>query len=139
MRTRPLNFLPTCLVTALVLSGPGCGSKKPDYSVSGQMENLKHEDPDLRSTAATVLGNYGVEAKEAVPGLIELLKDPDKHVRRSAVYALARFGRDATDALPALKEALKDPDLKVREGAAYAIKEIQNPTPKPKSEKKKGK
>jgi HEAT repeat protein len=118
-----------------MISFAGCSRKKPDYSVAGQMKALKDDDPDVRNTAATVLGRYGAEAKEAVPALVESLKDKDKHVRRSAAYSLARFGRDANDAIPALKESLQDEDPKVREAAAYAIKEIQNPHPKPKSEK----
>jgi HEAT repeat protein len=138
MRTRLLIVPAVCVAAALAVCTTGCG-KKQDYSVSGQMDALTHEDPDVRSTAATVLGKYGADAKEAVPGLVALLKDKDKHVRRSAAYALARFGKDASDAIPGLKEALRDEDPKVREAATYALKEIQNPRSKKQSDKKENK
>ena len=139
MRTRLLIVLAVCVVIVLTVYLIG-GHKKPDYSVSSQMKALTDDNPDVRSTAATVLGQYGPEAKEAVPALIAALKDKDKHVRRSAAYALARIGTDASEAIPSLREALKDPDPKLREAVAYAIKEIQNPTTKhaDKKGKKKG-
>jgi HEAT repeat protein len=135
MRTRLLIVPAVCVAVVLTVCTAGCG-KKPDYSVTGQNNALTDEDPDVRSTAATVLGQYGAEAKEAVPGLVAALKDKDKHVRRSAAYALARIGQDARDAIPGLKEALRDEDPKVREAAAHALKEIQNPRPKKQSGKK---
>src|SRR5215207_8890844 len=127
MRTRILIALAACAAAALTVRVVGCGHKKPDYSVAAQTQSLTDDNPDVRETAATVLGKYGTEAKEAVPALAAALKDKDKHVRRSAAYALARIGRDASDAIPSLKEALNDPDPKLREAAAYALKEIQNP------------
>jgi HEAT repeat protein len=113
----------------------GC-SKKQDYSVPGLIKSLQDKDADIRCTAATVLGKYGAEAKEAVPALIGALKDEDKYVRMAAAYSLARMGRDAQEALPALKEVSRDKEPKVREAAAYALKEIQNPTPKKPKPKK---
>ena len=136
MRTRLLIVLAVCVAIVLAIYLIGCGRKKPDYSVSSQTKALADDNPDVRSTAATVLGTYGPEARDAVPALVAALQDKDKHVRRSAAYALARIGPDARDAIPSLKEALKDPDPKLREAAAYAIKEIQNPTPKKHSDKK---
>jgi HEAT repeat protein len=127
----------TSILICLAVLAAGCGSKQQDYSVQGQIEGLKHKDPDIRSTAATVLGKYGAEAKEAVPALTATLKDEDKHVREAAAYALAGIGRDAREALPALKEALKDRDPQVRAAAAHAVKAIQNPGVTQQSKKKK--
>jgi HEAT repeat protein len=127
----------TPILVCLAILVAGCGTKQ-DYSVPGLIKSLADKDPDVRCTAATVLGKYAPEATEAVPALTAALKDEDKHVRKAAAYSLARFGRDAKDAIPALKETLRDKDPKVHEAAAYAIKEIQNPSPTQTSQKKKG-
>jgi HEAT repeat protein len=127
----------TFILVCLAVLAAGCGRKKGDYSVPAMTRSLTDKDPDVRSTAATVLGKYGPEAREAVPALTAALKDDDKDVRRATAYALARIGRDARDAIPSLKETLRDKDPKVREAAAYALKEIQNPSPKQQSHKKK--
>jgi HEAT repeat protein len=126
----------TLILVCLAVFVSGCGSKKQDYSVPGLIKSLTHKDPDVRSTAATGLAKYGPQAPEAVPALTAALKDEDKHVRRAVIYALAAIGRDARDAIPGLKETLKDKDPKVREAAAFALKEIQNPSPKRQSHKK---
>lgn len=129
----------TPILVCLAVLAAGCGSKKRDYSVPAMIKSLTDKDPEVRSTAATVLGKYGPQAREAVPALIAALRDDDKHVRKATVYALAKIGRDARDAIPTLKETLRDKEPKVREAAAYALKEIQNPSPKQPSNKKKEK
>ena len=81
------------------------------------IQDLKYETPDVRSTAAEVLGYNG--DKSAIPALIEELKDRDKTVRWHAVRALEVIG--AKSAVPALIEALKDSDKTVRWRAASAL------------------
>ena len=119
------------------VTGCDLSDKAIDYARQGQIKALQDKDPDVRCTAATVLGKYGPEAKEAVPALTAALKDEDKHVREAVAYALGRIGPDARDAIPSLKETLKDKNAPVRQAAAYALKEIQHPTPKKPADKKK--
>ena len=112
------------LVVALVLVG--CGKKEKSYSVQSMMTDLKDTNSGVRYTAAEVLGNYGPEAKDAVPLLIGALKDEDKYVRMRAAYSLAEMGPEAETAIPALKEASRDKEKLVREAAVYAVKQLQS-------------
>jgi HEAT repeat protein len=89
---------------------------------------LKHQDGNVRSGAASVLGEIGPAAKDAVPDLIEALKDRD--MRPIAVGALGRIGPAAKDAVPALIEALKDQHFIVCNAAAKALEQIRLQKPK---------
>ena len=109
--------------------GRGKGDK-PDYSVTGLVAQLKDKDPNMRYSAARSLGQYGAEAKPAVPALVEALKDENAMVRSGAAYALGDIGPDATDAVPALNQAANDPSKDVRDAVAYALKRIQAPPKK---------
>jgi hypothetical protein len=120
----------TLVAVLLPLCSTGCRGKKIDYSVSGLILALKDKDPDVRCTAATNLGKYGAEAREAVPALTEALADQDKHVRVAAAYSLGRIGPAATDAVPALREAVKDKDQRLQQAATHALQQILDPKPK---------
>ena len=91
----------------------------------------EYKDPNRRYWAARSLGQFGPQAKAAVPDLIEALRDEDKMVRMGAGYALAEIGADAADAVPALREAARDPENEVRDAAQYALKQIQKKGKKP--------
>lgn len=81
---------------------------------------LRDPDPNVRSTAANVLGELGQPAAGAIPELVRLLDDrgretwsrsPDVggtswEVRVHAVMVLGKFGAPAAVALPALKRML---------------------------------
>ncbi len=81
------------------------------------MESLASEDPDVRESAATALGNIGY------PGfgdaLTNALQDPATKVRAAAAGALAKLGDPA--GLPSLLEMLSDADLDVRAKAAEGL------------------
>src|SRR5690242_2171376 len=65
---------------------------------------LKDSDAEVRSTAATAIGNLGTLAVPAVPDLIaQLEKDPGKEARETAARALGRIGQAA----PAERRALE--------------------------------
>ncbi len=55
------------------------------------------------------LGEFGPEAKPAIPALVELLKDKSADVRGAAAVALERIGPEAATAAVALAELLKEP------------------------------
>ncbi len=113
------------LLAGLLVAAVGCGdSRKVDHSVPSLVKTLKEDkDPNMRYYAAQSLGQFGPEAKTAVPDLIEALKDESKMVRMGAAYALGEIG--STEAVPALQEAARDAEKEVRDAAAFAIKQIK--------------
>jgi HEAT repeat protein len=91
------------------------------------IEALKDRDGDVRRWAMELLGEFGPEAREAVPALIQLLKSPVD--QEWAMGILGRIGPDARDAVPALTEVLlKHPNAGVRKIASDALGKI---TPEP--------
>jgi HEAT repeat protein len=122
-----LRALSPVLLSGVVLAAAGCGNpKKIDYSVPALVKTLKGDkNADMRYWAAQSLGQYGPEARAAIPDLIGALKDDSKMVRMGAAYALAELG--SADAVPALQEAAQDPEKEVRDAAAYALKQIRKP------------
>jgi HEAT repeat protein len=108
----------------------GCGGvPKVDYSIKKLTASLKDGDPKMRYWAAESLGQYGAEAKSAVPDLVDALQDEDKMVRMGAAYALAEIGPTAAEARGALTAATKDPEKEVRDAATYALRCIDAKTP----------
>jgi HEAT repeat protein len=69
--------------------------KRPDNLVHGLMDVL--QDPShsrLRFRAATILGELGAEANEALPALRRALEDKNPTVRQSALLAILRLEPD---------------------------------------------
>jgi hypothetical protein len=60
------------------------------------------DDPDLNNEVAEALGEFGQQAKAAVPRLVPLLKAPDKDLRHAAQVALKKI-----DAAAAVEAGLK--------------------------------
>ena len=85
------------------------------------VQALGDEDVFVRSPAARVLGEMGLEA---VPPLIQALEDENVQVRGGAVWALRLMGPEAKEAVPALIQALGDEDVFVCRDAALALGEI---------------
>jgi HEAT repeat protein len=61
--------------------------------------------PEIRATAAAVLGRMGPGATVAVPDLVELLADKEDEVREAAVEALAHIGEAAAPTLTRVLQA----------------------------------
>jgi serine/threonine-protein kinase len=72
---------------------------------------------DERWRAAETLGNYGREARGAVPVLVAALRDRNDQVRWRSAEALGKIGPDAAEAVPALADALDRSDLLSQEAA----------------------
>ncbi len=81
---------------------------------------LGDSHPDVRMTAATLLGWKGTPA--SVAALVARLDDRSEAVRRAAVSALANIGDRA--AVPPLIEALADRSTEVRRKALEALKAL---------------
>jgi len=93
-------------------------------------ELLRHEDPQVRSRAASVIWGMGVNGRVAAPNLAALLSDPQGDVRVAAAMALENMGREARVAVPELIRALDDPEGSVRMWAVKALGRI-GPEAKP--------
>jgi len=79
---------------------------------------LDHEEPEVRSALAKVIGAQGPSAAKAAPSLIVRLADPDETVADEARLALGRIG---SAAVGPLTRALAHPRAQVRVGAVRAL------------------
>lgn len=103
-------------------------SKAKDFRTNllpGALEDLASPDPDLRRSAAEMLGGFGPHSAQAVPALIRGLDDRDASVRLASAHALGLIGLTARDALPALAARKADPDERVRRSAKTASHAIR--------------
>jgi HEAT repeat protein len=82
---------------------------------------LEHANPDVRRSAALILGEIGPPSAVAVPRLEKCLADDDARVRASAAKTLGLIGPEARVTLPRLIKAASDPDMKVRINAITAM------------------
>lgn len=82
---------------------------------------LKDPDPDVRSAAAFMLGNF---RKDAIPYLLQALQDKEGLVRAKAAYSFIKIGPDAKEAVPALIAALRDSSRDVHNNAVVALGSI---------------
>src|SRR4051812_8202067 len=81
-------------------------------SAQSWIQNLSHDVPRVRSTAAKALAEIGGE--DAVGPLAERLSDADAEVRLQAAYALGRIKQRPEQTIPALTQLLHDRDEHVR-------------------------
>lgn len=86
------------------------------------MRILREEkDPGKRTQAAFALGQFGPEAKAAVPLLVACLKEKDDELRKRAAHSLENIGSLASSDVPNLCAALKDSDPDVRTSIAQCL------------------
>jgi HEAT repeat protein len=88
---------------------------------------LQDREPQVRASAANLIGCIGEEAVPAVPGLALALQDKEACVRVEAAIALRRVGPRAAAAVPALIQSLEDSDPSVRSYASIGLSEIRSP------------
>jgi HEAT repeat protein len=80
---------------------------------------LRHADPAVRTQAALELGGeFGPDAKPAVPELTRRLFDPFAAVRSETAEALGRLGAAAKDAAPAILALLEGDEPGFAQSAA---------------------
>ncbi|HYU78035.1 MAG TPA: HEAT repeat domain-containing protein [Vicinamibacterales bacterium] len=115
------------LIIESVLLALGDFTPRPDRWVETLLASLTSPAPDVRQTAAALLGKQTVEADVklwAIP-VSRLVSDPDKGVRDDAIRALKGARGLAIGAMGALTQAVRtEPDGDVRALAAEAIGEI---------------
>lgn len=76
------------------------------------IEMLNDKENPLRELAVRALGEFGPDAKPAIPALILDLNDANSKTRELAVSALYAIGPAAKPAIPSLIDALKEPELR---------------------------
>ncbi len=96
-------------------------------SVPFLLEELKDNEPPVRSTAAGALGWIGPSANDAVPSLVALSHDNIGYVRRSAVIALGSIcvGSNNNTVVGVLTLALNDEDSDVQKWARRALDKVE--------------
>jgi HEAT repeat protein len=95
---------------------------------------LKDADGEVRSIAATAIGNLGAKAETALPALIaQMEKDSNKEARETAARALGRIGKAApsnrTAVKPLQKTASDDADHVTRTVALGALAMMDEDVP----------
>lgn len=96
-----------------------------NHSSSYWIEALRHDDAEVRRSAAFALGQMGESSPEAISSLSELLlTDKEDLVRLNASLALMKIGKPAGSACRALAEGLKDNVMFVRMNCAMALARI---------------
>lgn len=88
------------------------------------IEALTNSNERVRTGAATTLGSFESQARDAVSALIQCLKDKNPRVRSAAAMSLARLDGDTNAVISALLPCLKDKDVGVREMAAISLGHI---------------
>jgi HEAT repeat protein len=86
------------------------------------IQQLKSDDPIVRSSEIYALGSMGKSAKAGIPNLIPLLNDSNRAVRKTVVYAVGNMDEAAKASIPSLIPLLNDNDSEVRSLAAEALK-----------------
>ena len=81
---------------------------------------LNHEDPQVRKTAATALGDMAGDS--AAREVMRLFEDPDESVRRTGVFVIG-FLR-YKPALSEVKRLTRDPSESVRKTAKRALTDL---------------
>lgn len=75
-------------------------------AVPALMELLKKNDPEIRSTANTCLGNIGPAAGAAVPLLVQFVNDTNRFVRFGTLISLGRIHMEPETVVPILMRTL---------------------------------
>lgn len=103
-------------------------SVSPALATSTLIDALRDSNWNVRSDAASVLGQGGKKAESAIPALIATLHDRRAMVRAGAVRSLEGIindgGRGREEVIAALIGALTDQSVFVRQNAAMTLSSI---------------
>ena len=101
---------------ALTATGPA--------AVPPLIDELANPEWPLRAAAADILGNLGLEAREATSALARALSDENPWVRRNAAEALGTLTPEEGEPITALATVLSDDYEPARRNAALAVAKI---------------
>ncbi|MBD2024277.1 HEAT repeat domain-containing protein [Leptolyngbya sp. FACHB-711] len=97
---------------------------KPEEAVQQLILLLKDEDSNVRSGAASALGQLGQASESVMTTLLPLLKDEESRVRYSAAWALGELGQASESVVATLLPLLKDEGFLVRSSAVWALGQL---------------
>lgn len=92
-----------------------CVTEVNDKAVAAVRDNLRHEDPRVRTTAARALAQIGSHARFAVPDLAKLLRDKEPNVVVAAINTLAAIDDPGLEAKNGLSALIADKDYPEKE------------------------
>ena len=85
------------------------------------LAELTHEDSEIRSEAARLLGKLGDASESVVQALLSRLTDENSEVRAQSAWALGKLGDASESVVQALLSRLADEDSEVRHFAADSL------------------
>jgi HEAT repeats len=91
-------------------------------AVPALIQALQDSDPQVRSSAAIILGKIGPVAAQAAPVLLRTIDDQDATVRSHAVQAIKKIGKQAY--IPQLIAGLDSGTTWERYSAAHALRAL---------------
>lgn len=100
------------------------GTSAVTSAVSSMMDALKSKDHQVRSRAASTLGEIGPKAEKAIPALVQVAQDQSTNVRVHVLEALGTIGKADPGVVDALTRALEDKGTMVRVQATTALGQI---------------
>ena len=101
------------------------GSKCESDVEQRLIKAMGDDDSDVRSRAASALGNLGKSSDDVVSALLKAMGDDKEwNVRYIAADALGRIGKSSDDVVSALLKAMGDDNVNVRYIAASALGQI---------------
>ena len=101
-------------------------STASEATISELLWGLENEDEDVRSGAASILGDVGNTSEAVINALLLRLEDGDEDVRSSALSALTKLGNASETVINALLLRLEDVDEDVRVSAASILGDLGN-------------
>lgn len=85
------------------------------------MCGLEKNDRALLNGSLIAIGEFGRNAKKAIPQILKYLDDKDPLVRTYACEALGKIQEEPEIVVPRIREKLNDPDWLVVEAAKEAL------------------
>lgn len=120
-----MKFLFTAVLLSAGLSAIVWGNegelKTQEITVKECIEQLDHNDFNVRRSAARALEEKAPEARGAIDALIAALEDEDEYVRAAAARALGNIGPEAERAIPELVKMMKNHAMIDRMAAAAGL------------------
>jgi HEAT repeat protein len=98
-----------------------CKIGKEEVGIDSLVAALEDKEPDIRSQAATALGNFGQSDERVIAALVAALKNDYSITPSPVIEALVELGHRDKQVLAALASALEDQNSSRRLQAAWTL------------------